>query len=188
MLFQSAIDKFTAETAFRCVVNANTATLTITAGSIAINSPVVLATATASLPGVNTGSTLPGTIINNFVQRPATATSLVNNLFAGILARVPGTKAYLDREEAGLAQIYGPLIGAIVKRPLSNIGGVGCIMIPDSDQSMLPSPGPMTIDPTTATALGVEVPALGGLAVNMQAIASSSATETTTSILFLRCG
>ena len=189
MMTQTAIDKFTAEARFRCIVNSLTASTTITAGTIAIGTPVIFETATASLPTPNTGVTLPGTNINNFVNKPATATSIVNNLFAGIVAAAPRSD-YLEREAVGLAQVYGPYKGAVVKRPTSNIGGVGAILIPDSDGSMLPAVAPMTFASiaSTDTLAGTSVIGMTGLAIAMQAIASSSATETTTGTIFLRCG
>ncbi len=108
MLIQSAQDPNFAETVLRVVQNAATATLTLTAASIAIGSPVVLATATASLPSTDTAAG------QNYVSRPATVTSIVNNLFVGLLSRVPGTKTYLGPEEVGLAQAYGPVVSAII--------------------------------------------------------------------------
>lgn len=178
MLLQGSVqDQFLREAVFRCVQNANTATATITAGSIAIGSPVVLATHTASLP-----STV-ATNGQNFVQRPATATSIVNNLFVGVLAKGPRA-AYLDREELGLAQCYGPYVGALIERPAAG-AAVGNMLIPDSTQQFVAVSGPVTAA-ATATAGHVEVPALGGLAVLMAALATSGATETTTGIAFLR--
>lgn len=179
MLFQTAQDPNFAEKGFRCVQNSATATLTLTAASIALNSPVCLETNTASLPdGVVTNG-------QNFVKRPATATSLVNNLFVGVLARVPGTKSYLAQEEVGLAQNYGPMTAAAVYRATAG-ASVGQALIPDSLQLMVPVGGPVTAA-ATATAGHVEVPAIGCLAVLMEALATSGATEATTARVFLRC-
>jgi len=198
MQTQTAIDKFTAEARFRVVVSSYTSTGTITAASIAVGSPIILETATNSLPTTTANSSAPfypSTNIQNFVRRPATATALTNNLFAGILYSVPGANpTYLDREQVGLAQTYGPYVGAIVKRPTSAIGLVGALMIPDSDQSLLPVIGPMTFASFTIASTdtlglsGTSVPGYSGLAVAMAAIASSSVTETTTGTVFLRCG
>jgi hypothetical protein len=201
MRFQSVIDAYTAEKGFRTVQNCYTATLTITAGTIAIGSPVVLATATNSLPSnLSTSASpfLPGTTRQNFGQNPATSTSLVNNLLLGILASVPGTKAYLDREETGVVQCYGPYVGAKILRRADAIGNVvGAVLIPELVGAgtaqlgvLLPMVGAQTVNAVstaTVSATPVEVPALGALAVACQAIASSSATETTTGIPFLRC-
>jgi hypothetical protein len=189
MLFQDAIDKYNNECAFRSVVNASTGTLTLTAASIAIGSPCVLATATNSLPALPSTAASPfwpnsGTPAN-FVQRPATATSVVNNLFVGIVARVPGTKVYLGPEEVGLAQCYGPYVGAIVNAPLSAIGGAGAILVPDYDVTgaLVPVVAPLTSTSTN----NLSGAGMSGLAVAMAAIASSSATATSTGIVFLRC-
>ncbi len=198
MRFATVVDAYTSEKGFRTVQNAYTATLTITAGTIAIGSPVIYATNTASLPAVNTGTTLPGTNRNNFVQNAATSTSLVNNLMLGILAAGIGSKAYLDREEIGAAQCYGPYLTAFVKRRADATGQVvGAALIPELVGSgtgqlgvLLPIIGPMTVNAITTSsdfAAPVEVPGLGCLAVAMQAIASSSATETGTAIVHLRC-
>lgn len=172
MRFQTAVDASTSEKAFRTVVNANTITGTITAGSIAIGSPLVLSTSTASLEA-------------NYVNRPATSTSKVNNLFIGNLHDAPGSKIYLDREEVGIAQVYGPDLDAIVQI-LTTTSVVGCICVPEQFQFLIPVDGPVTAA-ATATAAHGEVPALGGLAVLMEQIASSSATSTTTARVFLRC-
>lgn len=179
MLWQTAQDPRQAETILRCVQNSNTATGTITAGSIANGSPVIFETNTASLP--NTIQTVG----QNFVNRPATSTALVNNLMAGIIARVPGTKAYLDREEVGLAQIYGPHLSAILLRPTGGLSA-GNVLIPESLQCLIGVTGPVTAA-ATSTSGHVEVPALGGHAILMSALATSGATETTTGIVFVRC-
>lgn len=170
MRFQTAVDKETAEKAFRAVVSAYTATGTITAASIAIGSPVVLETHTASNNGYH-------------ARRPATSTSLVNNLFVGNLHDAPGTKAYLDREEIGLVQVYGIDDDAIVQI-LTAAVSVGSVLTPESLQFLIPVGGPVT---GATTAANVEVPAIGGLAIIMEAIASSSATSTQTAKVFLRC-
>jgi hypothetical protein len=179
MLLQTAMDKRYAETVLRVVQNVATATLTLTAASIAVDSPVVLATATDFLPTTDTADG------QNYVQRPATATSLVNNLFVGLLSRVPGTKTYLAQEEVGLAQAYGPVISGAVHRPAAG-ASVGAALVPDSTQLLVPVGGPITAA-ATSTAGHVEVPALGCLAVLMEALATSGATEATTARVFLRC-
>jgi hypothetical protein len=173
MNFQSATDPRMAETCFRVVQNAATATQTLTAASIALGAPVVLATNTDSLPSSVVSNS------QNFVQKPATATSIVNNLFVGLLARVPGTKTYLAGQEVGLAQNYGPYLSGIVLRATAG-ASVGAVLVPNSLPNLQAVSGP-----TTGTA-ATEVPALGGLAVLMEALATSSATELTTARVFLR--
>jgi hypothetical protein len=179
MLIQSAQDPNFAETVLRVIQNAATATLTLTAASIAVGAPVVLATATASLPSTDVSAG------QNFVQRAATATSLVNNLFVGLLSRVPGTKTYLAQEEVGLAQCYGPVISGAIHRATAG-ASVGQALIPDSTGLMVAVGGPVTAA-ATASAGHVEVPAIGLLAVLMEAVATSSATEASTARMFLRC-
>jgi len=173
MIWASVVNTTTAEKGYRSAVNSATATLTITAGSIAIGSPVILETSTASLNGYN-------------VRRPATSTSLVNNLFQGIVARVPQVNpTYLDREQEGLVQVYGYYPTAIVQR-LTAGSAVGACLIPESLQMLIAVSGPVTAD-ATGTAGNVEVPAIGCLAVLAAAIGTSSATETTTAPVWLRC-
>lgn len=184
MNFQTTLDPQVAEVGFRVVQNSYTATLTITAGSIAVGSPVILETATNSLPSTTALDPASG-IGNNWVRRPATSTSIVNNLMVGLLAKVPSTQAYLDREQVGLAQAYGPYIGAQVQ-VFTTTQLAGQVMIPESLQFLFGVTGPTTAA-STGTAANVEVPALGGLAILMADVASSSATSTGTGIVFLRC-
>lgn len=181
-MFQSVLDPRVAQVGLRAVQNAYTSTLTVTAGSIAVGSPVIIETSSNSLPTTTTDSSRT----HQWARRPATSTSLANNLFQGLVKQVPGTKAYLDREEVGLVQCYGIYPGAIVQRPTSEIGLAGAVLIPESLQYLLSVTGPVTAA-STGTAANVEVPALGGLAILIQSIASSSATETTTAAVFLRC-
>src|SRR5690242_8756023 len=125
MLFQSAMDPRTAEVGLRVVKNAYTATLTITAGSMAVGSPAILETNTASLPSTTTDSS----VVQNWARRPDTSTGVINNLLIGLVAKVPGTKAYLDREEVGLVQCYGVYPNAAVQI-LTTTQLVGKPMIP----------------------------------------------------------
>ncbi len=197
MLFQTATDQWAYEAVYRTVQNAVTGTTTITAAgaTLAVGAPLILATSTASLPSnPATGASpyLPGTVRNNFVTYPATSTSLVNNLFLGILAKAPSQNnagaasgTYLDREQLGLAQCYGPYIGAILRQETTTLTP-GFILVPEATGFLVGVAGPMT-SAATATAIGVEVPGLGGLAVLVGQIGSSSATATATGIAFLRC-
>jgi hypothetical protein len=178
MQFQTAVTRDVSEVVFRVGVNANTITGTITAGSIGINTPVILATHTDSL-----GS--------NWVTRPATKTSVVNNLLVGLVKQVPSTNpTYLDREQQGLIQCYGYFPDAIVQRSDSASAVAGQIAIPESLQFLAQANGPVTAPATIAstdTAAFGQVPALGGLVILMEALASSSATETAAVDVFLRC-
>lgn len=172
MQFQTVVTPTTAEKVFRVGVNANTATLTITAGSIAIGSPVIVETASASANGYH-------------INRPATSTSVVNNLYIGNLHDAPGTKIYLDREEVGLVQCYGYDDDAIVQ-VLTSTSLAGQILIPSTLQFLIPAGGPVTVSAATETASHVEQPAIGGLALLLQSIASSAATDTATAKVFVR--
>ena len=189
MLFQSVMDPFTRDIVLRTVTNSATATLTLTAASIAVGSPVILETNTASLPTTAANSTdpfWPSTKVQNFAFRPATSTSLVNNLLQGILYSAPRT-AYLGPEETGLVQCYGTYVGAIVQIPPSSAAiAPGNVLWPESLQMLILGAGPVTAA-ATATAGHVEAPAIGGLVIAMAAVASSAATATTTTTVFLRC-
>lgn len=189
MNLASPIDRFTREIVLRVVTNSLTATTTITAGTIAIGSPVVLETNTNSLPTTaanTTAALIPSTNIQNFVNRPATSTSLVNNLLVGLLFSGPRTD-YLDREQTGLAQCYGPYVGAIVQVPPSSAAiNPGNVLLPESLQMLILGTGPVTAA-STSTSAHVEEPAIGGLIIAMAAVASSSATVTTTTTCFIRC-
>lgn len=187
MLIQTALDKFTRDIVLTTVTNSATGTLTITAGSIAVGSPVILETNTASLPTTAANSTAafyPSTNVQNFVTRPATSTSLVNNLLKGILRSVPSTNSYLDREETGLAQCYGPYVGAAVQ--INAAIAPGNVLVPDSTQLLILGTGPVTAA-ATSTSAHTEAPAIGGLIIAMAAVASSSATSTATTTAWVRC-
>ena len=170
MFFQTVLDKTTPLKVFRAAVNAVTGTQTLTSASIAIGSPVVLATASDSNNGL-------------YVQRPATNTSVVNNLYVGNVHEAPGTKIYLGPEEMGSVQIYGIDDDAIVQT-LTTTSLAGQVLVPESLQFLIPTGGPTTV---TAAATAAEVPGLAGLAVLLQSIASSAATSTGTAKVFLRC-
>ncbi len=181
-MLQTALDVRTAQVVLRAAQSAYTSTLTITAGTIAVGSPVIIETHSNSLPSTTTDSS----ITQCWIRRPATSTSIVNNLFAGLLKSAPGGRAYLEREEVGIYQCYGIYPNAKVQRPASDIGGAGVVLIPESLQFLISVTGPVTAA-ATGTAANVEVPALGGLAILVQSIASSGATETTTAAVMLRC-
>ena len=192
MLIETTLDVYTMETVLRIGVNAYTATGTITGRTIAIGSPVILATATNSLPTTasnTSGAFYPSTNVQNFITNPATSTSLVNNLLVGLLVAKPGssTVAYLEAEEQGLVQCYGPYVGARVL--LDAAISPGNVLIPDSAQNtLILGAGPNTSSAATGTAANVESPAIGGLIIAMAAIASSSATYTTNgSTVWVRC-
>lgn len=163
MLLHSLQDPRLCEQAFRCVQNANTLTATITARTIAVGGPVILATATASLPGTDPS------LGQNFVVGAGAAAGAVNNLLVGILARAPGTLQYLDAEDFGLAQCYG--VGLANFQAGGTAGTPGQVLIPDTGG--LAAPG-------TAPAV-----AMGGLIVLMEAVATSSGV--TKARVFLRC-
>lgn len=179
MEFQTVQTQGQAETVLRIVQNSNPLSGTST-NTLAIGSPVILETNTASLPSTTTSTTQQK---QNYVNRPATQTSIVNNLMVGVLVRGPRTD-YLEREALGLAQMYGVCTAAVVV-PTGG-AGVGAALIPNSDGTLNPVSGPVTAA-ATSTSGHTEVPALGCLAVLMEAQATSGATYAATPRVHLRC-
>lgn len=190
MLIQTVLDAYTREIVLRIGTNSTTKTATLTARSIAIGSPVILETNTASLPTTAANSSAPfypSTNVQNFISRPATSTALVNNLLLGLLYSAGSNSTYLDGEATGLVQCYGPYVGAAVQIPPSSAAiAPGDVLWPESLQFLILGSGPITAA-ATATAGHGTPPAIGGLIIAMAAVASSSATGTTTSSVWLRC-
>jgi hypothetical protein len=184
MLLQSVQDPRLSDVVLRIVQNAYTSTITITARTIGVGQPVIAETATGSLPTTNY-LPLTSATVQNYARRPATSTSLVNNLFLGILAKTPGTAGYIDSDQIGLVQCYGAYVGAQVQVKTDS-SLVGMAMIPTDLGFMMHSGGPVT-GTATGTDGNTETPAIGCLAVNMQIVNASSVTITSTSILHLRC-
>jgi hypothetical protein len=167
MLFHSAEDPRLAEMAFRTVQNSAPMSAPLTAASIAVGSPLVLDV--ANLP-----STDP-TFGQNYVTKPNSNTvALGNNLFIGALARVPGKVSYLAADGVGLCQVYGPMLNALVKREIAGVPA-GSVLVPSDIGFMIPG---------TAAPIA---PGVGGMAVLLEALAASAATEITQGKVFLRC-
>jgi hypothetical protein len=168
MLFHSAEDPRLAEMAFRVVQNSAPMSVTATTAQIAIGMPLVLDISTGSLPSSDV------TANQNYVTKPnATASVAANNLFCGVLVRVPGRKSYLGPEETGLAQVYGPVLNALVRRDVAGLPGGSLLQLSDIGFTL-----PSTAGPPMGQA---------GLAVLMDALAVSTATEMATARVFLRC-
>lgn len=168
MLFHSAEDPRLAEMAFRVVQNSAPLSMTLTAASIALGMPVVLDLSTASLPNSDV------TANQNYITKPNSVASVAaNNVFVGVLARVPGTRTYLAQDAMGLAQIYGPCLNALVRRDVAGLPAGSLLQISDIGFQL----------PTTAG------PPMGqaGMAVLLDGLAASTASEMTTARVFLRC-
>jgi len=169
MLFHSAEDPRLAEMAFRTVQNSAPMSAPLTAASIAVGSPLVLDLTPASIPNTD------GTLGQNYVTKPsATITAIANNLFIGALARVPGKVSYLAGEGVGLCQVYGPMLNALVRREVAGVPA-GTVLVPSDIGFMVPGTG------------AAPAPGVGGMAVLIEALASSAATEITQGKVFLRC-
>lgn len=163
MIFQTVMDPTSlAETAFRAVRSSLTRTSTVT---WAAGTPVVLATNTASNDGA-------------YVALPATSTSIVNNLYAGNL------HAAMPADTVGLVQVYGIDDDAIVQVK-TDAQNPGAVLIPNSIPFLFSVSGPVTAA-ATSTSAHTEVPALGGFAYLLEAVASSSATATAATTVFIR--
>ncbi len=125
--------------------------------------------------------------MQNYISRPATSTALVNNLLIGLLYSAGTNTVYLDGEQTGLVQSYGPYVGAAVQIPPSSAAiAPGDVLWPESLQFLILGSGPITAAATATAAHGTP-PAIGGLIIAMAAVASSSATAASTSTVFLRC-
>lgn len=163
MLFHSAEDPRLAEQAFRTVQNSAPLSMTLTAASIAIGMPIVLDIAsTVATDGAN------------YITKPnSVASHQANNLFAGVLVRAPGTRSYLGQDALGLAQIYGPVTNALVRREITGLPSGAMLQLSDVGFVL-----PGTAGPPMGQA---------GMAVLMDAVAASTATEMTTARVFLRC-
>ncbi len=181
MITQSALDPRTIDTVLCAVVSSYTSTLTITARTIAVGSPVIIETSSNSLPSTTTDSS----VVQQWARRPATSTSLVNNLTRGLLAAAPRA-AYLDSGERGLVHCHGIYPNALVQRSSSADMVAGNALVPESLQFLIAASGPVTAA-ATATAGHVEAPALGLLFALIQSVASSSATETARAAVLVRC-
>lgn len=169
MLFHSAEDPRLAEQAFRTVENSAALSVTLTAASIAVGSPLVLDVTPTGLPSTDPAAS------QNLVTKPnAVSTTLTNNLFIGALARVPGRVTYLAGGGVGLAQIYGPMLNALVRREAAGVPA-GTILLP-SDVGFI-----------AAGTVAAPSPGVLGFAVLMEALASSAASEITPAKVFLRC-
>lgn len=100
MIFQTAMDGAAGEIGFRSVRNSTTGTSTVT---IAIGTPLILETATASTGG-------------GFVMQALTSTSVINNLYVG------NAHAALPADSVGLAQCYGVDTDAVVATAGAAVG------------------------------------------------------------------
>lgn len=176
MIFQSAMSSALSEIVLRAARNGVTKTVTNTSVTLPIvGGPVVLATATASYDGT-------------YIGPAVTSTSVVNNLFLGLAYDYPelrtSTAARWGGESQGLVQCYG-LYATAKMQIATSAQAAGSALIPNVNELISVS-GPITAA-ATSSAAHAEVPALGCLAVLVEAIASSSATATGSSRVFLRC-
>jgi hypothetical protein len=100
MMWQTVADGGAGEIALRAVRNSTTGTSTVT---IAIGTPLVLETATASTGG-------------GYVRQAVTSTDITNNLFVGV------AYAALNPDSVGLAQVYGVNANAFVATAGASVG------------------------------------------------------------------
>ena len=176
MIFQSAMSAALAEIVLKSARCGVTKTVTNTSVTLPIKGgPVVLATNTAWSDGT-------------YVIPALTSTSIVNNLLQGVAYDYPelrtNTAGRWAGESRGLVQVYGYAPDAKVQIATS-AQAAGLALIPNVNEFISVS-GPITAAATSSSA-HAEVPALGCLAVMLEAVASSSATATGSSDIFLRC-
>lgn len=168
MMFHSAQDPRLAEMGFRVVQNSAPQSVTATTAQIPIGAPVCLELSAASLPSSD------GAVGQNFVTKANSVSSAAtNNLLLGALARGAGSKSYLGPSEIGLAQCYGPMLNALVRREAAGV--VAGTLLQPSDIGWV-SPG--TAGP---------IPGVAGMAILLDTLASSAASEITPARIFLRC-
>ena len=111
----------------------------------------------------------------------------VNNLFMGIPVDYPelrtNTAGRWAGETQGLVQVYGLAEATIQMETSTSVPGK--LLVPNIN-TFITVPGPFTAAASSNSA-HVEVPGLAGLAVVLDTVVSSSATDVTTSTVFLRC-
>jgi hypothetical protein len=133
MIFQTAMDGAAGDIAFRSVRNSTTNTSTVT---IAIGTPLIVETATASTGG-------------GFVMQALTSTSVINNLYVG------NAHAALNPDSVGLAQCYGVDTDAMVATAGASVG-----------VQLIPNIGTLiTVGGSTAGNCGVQGGGSGALTV-----------------------
>lgn len=150
MIFQTGLAGDLNDVAFRCVRNSTTGTSTVT---LAAGTPINLETATASANGA-------------WAAQALTSTSVVNNLFIGML------HAALAADKVGLVQTYGVDTDAIVATAGA---AVGAQLIPNVATLI-------TVGASTAGNCGVQGGGSGALTV---LVAPSGAAQAATSV-FIR--
>lgn len=173
----SGTSGFMPEKVFGVFRNGFTKTQTITAASFVRGNPVLAATATASVLGVD-------------VQHPDTAGQPVNDLFVGVVNDYPDTTSgktgVWQPEDFGIVQTYGRCDSAIVANATAT-QSAPLPLVPTTG-SQLVTVGPLSIPTGTAGTDSNSVrTGIAGLAVLMQTIATSSAAGTTTATVWLRC-
>lgn len=174
MQFQTGTAGSENEKVLRVARNSNTKTAT--ASVFARGTPLVLATATASLNGYD-------------VQAPDTAGQNQNEFFVGCAHNFPDTTVNQtgswQPEDSGLVQVYGLMTNAVIANATATIAA-GLIMVPTTG-SRLVTIGPLTIPTGTGTGdTGAARTGIGGLVVLAGTVATSSAAGTTTGTVWLR--
>lgn len=176
MRFATTLDGVTAEKVFATFRNSVTKTATATSATLERGAPVILCTHTASANGYD-------------IQAPTTATSIVNNLFVGVVDSFPdtttGQTGTWQGEDVGQVQVYGYRSG-LQYLAESGAVAVGDVLVPDSVYgrgALVQAAAPLTSTSTN----NLRGYAQGGLAIAVAAIASSTATQTSSSGVFLRC-
>lgn len=166
MMFQTAMSGDLAEKVFKAVKSSITETATST-DRLAHGEPVILATATASAAGI-------------YVQRPATSTAIINNLFVGAV-----DSTVIEHGGLGLVQCHGYLSDAYFTAQTDTVCAAGRTLRPSSFRAFitaadLPSSGAVTDQ--------VIQNGVSGLCVALAAPTGTVATETnrTTVKVFIR--
>jgi len=174
MRFQTGTAGAENERVIRVARNSNTKTAT--ASVYARGTPLVLATATASLNGYD-------------IVAPDTAGQNVNELFVGCAYDFPDTTVNQtgswNPEDYGSIQCYGLMTNAVIANGTATQAAL-LIMTPTTG-SRLVTLGPLTIPTGTGTSdTGAARTGIGGLVILAATVATSSAAGTTTGTVWLR--
>ena len=167
MNFQTAMSGDLAEKVFKAVKSSISETVTST-DRLAHGEPVILATSTASNAGI-------------YVQRPATSTAIINNLFVGAVE-----STLIEHGGLGLVQCHGYMSDAYFTAQTDTVCAAGRTLRPSSFRAFLtagdiPNSGTVTDQ--------VIQNGVSGLAVALAAPTGTVGTETarTTVKAFIRC-
>jgi len=165
------------EQVFGVFRNSFTKTATITAASFVRGNPAILTVASASNNGYD-------------IVHADTAGQDTNHLFVGVVADFPDTTILRNGnwqpEDWGTLQLYGINTFAVVANATATINAP-VLLTPNTGSQLLTIATPFYGTGTASTVTHTALTGIGGLAVLIQTLATSSAAGTTAAKVFLRC-